>query len=171
MRNVVFIAPFPLETTMRFVRAVGGLADVKLLGVLQETPRGEDAALYWDVVRVEDALDAAELVRGVELLRQRHGQPHRILGILEPLQVPLAMVRRPGPGGSAGGGGARRGGPRRAGGVPGPDGPPGERSGDRAHIKAVRGGRGGRAARHKLLTTWADAEAFVAEVGLPIVLK
>ncbi|HKA89719.1 MAG TPA: ATP-grasp domain-containing protein [Haliangiales bacterium] len=152
MRNVVFIAPFPLETTMRFVRAVGGLADVKLLGVLQETPRGEDAALYWDVVRVEDALDAAELVRGVELLRQRHGQPHRILGILEPLQVPLAMVRRHF-------------------GVHGPDVDTAERFRDKARMKDVLRANGLPCARHKLLTTWADAEAFVAEVGLPIVLK
>src|SRR5262245_18552519 len=142
MRNVVFIAPFPLETTMRFVRAVGGLADVKLLGVLQETPRGEDAALYWDVVRVEDALDAAELVRGVELLRQRHGQPHRILGILEPLQVPLAMVRRHF-------------------GVHGPDVDTAERFRDKARMKDVLRANGLPCARHKLLTTWADAEAFV----------
>ncbi len=152
MRNVVFIAPFPLETTMRFVRAVGGLRDVKLLGVLQEAPRGEDAALYWDVVRVGDALDAGELIRAVDILRQRHGAPHRILGILEPLQVPLAMVRRRFD-------------------VPGPDVDTAERFRDKARMKDVLRANGLPCARHKLIATWADAEAFVAEVGLPVVLK
>ncbi len=152
MRNVVFIAPFPLETTMRFVRAVGGLRDVKLLGVLQEAPRGEDAALYWDVVRVGDALDAGELIRAVDILRQRHGAPHRILGILEPLQVPLAMVRRRFD-------------------VPGPDVDTAERFRDKARMKDVLRANGLLCARHKLIATWADAEAFVAEVGLPVVLK
>ena len=152
MRKVVFIAPFPLETTMRFVRAVAGLQDVKLLGILQEAPRGEDAALYWDVVRVGDALDAGELIRAVELLRQRHGQPDRILGILEPLQVALAIVRRHFD-------------------VPGPDVDTAERFRDKARMKDVLRAHGLPCARHKLITSWADAESFVAEVGLPIVLK
>jgi formate-dependent phosphoribosylglycinamide formyltransferase (GAR transformylase) len=152
MRNVVFIAPFPLETTMRFVRAVAGLDDVRLLGVMQEAPRGDDAAPYRDVVRVDDALDAGQLVRAVDLLRQRHGAPHRILGILEPLQVPLAQVRRHF-------------------GVPGPDVDTAERFRDKARMKDVLRAHGLPCARHKLVTAWADAEEFVGEVGLPIVLK
>src|SRR6185503_9691375 len=38
MRNVVFAAPFPLETTMRFARAAARLDAVRLLGVVQEAP-------------------------------------------------------------------------------------------------------------------------------------
>ena len=48
MRNVVFVAPFPLETTMRFARAAAGLAGVRLLGIVQEPPRGGDASLFAD---------------------------------------------------------------------------------------------------------------------------
>jgi D-alanine-D-alanine ligase-like ATP-grasp enzyme len=152
MKNVVFIAPFPLETTMRFVHAVAGLDDVKLLGVLQEAPRGDDAALYTDMVRVGDALDARQLIEAVDLLRRRHGHPDRILGILEPLQVPLAMVRRHF-------------------GVPGPDVDTAERFRDKARMKDVLRQHGLPCARHKLVTRWEDAAEFAAEVGLPIVLK
>jgi hypothetical protein len=54
MRNVVFVAPFPLDTTMRFVRAAAGLADVRLLGVLQEPPRGDDAGLFVEECQDQD---------------------------------------------------------------------------------------------------------------------
>ncbi len=93
MRNVVFIAPFPLETTMRFARAAAQLDGVRLLGVMQEAPAGKDGAAFGDLVLVDDALDPARLIDAVALLRRRHGDPFRIVGILEPLQVPLAEVR------------------------------------------------------------------------------
>src|SRR5438552_16778873 len=56
MRNVVFAAPFPLETSMRFARAAAHLDDVRLLGIVQEPPPGEDARLVHGVVRVADGL-------------------------------------------------------------------------------------------------------------------
>jgi formate-dependent phosphoribosylglycinamide formyltransferase (GAR transformylase) len=152
MVNVVFIAPFPLETTLRFVRALASLPHVRLLGVWQETPSGEDRRLFRDVVTVGDALDPGLLVQAVEVLRQRHGQPHRILGILEPLQVPLALVR-----GHFG--------------VPGPDADTAEKFRDKARMKEELRRHGLPCARHKLLHSWQDAEAFVNQVGFPIVLK
>src|SRR5215470_7604223 len=91
--NVVFVAPFPLETTMRFARAAAALAGVRLLGVMQEAPAGEDRARFSDLVGVEDALDPKRLIGAVGALASRHGAPFRIIGILEPLQVPLAQVR------------------------------------------------------------------------------
>jgi len=94
MRNVVFVAPFPLDTTMRFARAAAALGDVRFLGILQEPPRGDDAGLFVDTVTVRDGLDTRQLVEAAELLRRRHGELHRVLGILEPLQVQLGEVRR-----------------------------------------------------------------------------
>jgi formate-dependent phosphoribosylglycinamide formyltransferase (GAR transformylase) len=152
MLNVVFIAPFPLETTLRFVRAVAGLPHVRLLGVWQEAPQGEDRKLFRDIVTVGDALDPSILVQAVEVLRQRHGQPARILGILEPLQVPLAMVRA-----------HFR--------VPGPDVATAEKFRDKALMKEELRRHGLPCARHKLLHSWHDAETFVSQVGFPIVLK
>ena len=152
MRNVVFAAPFPLETTMRFARAAAKLDGVRLLGIVQEAPRGADAHLYADVVTVDDGLDPGQLIAAARILERRHGPLHRVLGILEPLQVQLAQVRE-------------------ALGVAGPRVATADLFRDKARMKDELRRHGLPCARHKLIRTWADAEAFVAEVGLPLVLK
>jgi biotin carboxylase len=152
MRNVVFVAPFPLETTLRFVRAAAGLADVRLLGIVQEPPGRDDVHIWADLVRVEDALDPAQLVDAAARLRDRHGEIHRLLGILEPLQVQLGQVRE------------------RLG-IPGMNADTADRFRDKARMKGELRRAGLPCARHRLIGGWADAEAFVDEVGLPIVLK
>ena len=150
MRNVIFAAPFPLETTMRFARAAARL-DVRLLGIVQEAPTGEDARLYADVVTVADGLDTGQLIRAAQLLRDRHGPIHRILGILEPLQVQLAEVRA-------------------ALGVAGTSPATADLFRDKARMKDELRRHGLPCARHRLIRSW-DAQGFVEEVGLPIVLK
>lgn len=152
MRNVVFAAPFPLETTMRFARAAARLDGVRLLGIVQEAPGGEDARLFADVVRVADGLDAGQLCDAARLLQSRHGDIHRVLGILEPLQVQLAQVRQEL-------------------GVPGTDPRTADLFRDKARMKEELRRHGLPCARHRLIESWQDAEAFVAEVGLPLVLK
>jgi formate-dependent phosphoribosylglycinamide formyltransferase (GAR transformylase) len=152
MRNVVFVAPFPLETTLRFSRAAAGLADVRLLGVMQELPRGDAAGLFADLVTVRDGLDAGQLVEAARLLERRHGPIHRVLGILEALQVQIGEVRQ-------------------ALGVPGTSADTADRFRDKARMKDELRRHGLPCARHRLLRSWSDAEAFVAEVGLPLVLK
>ena len=84
MRNVVFVAPFPLDTTMRFARAAAALSDVRFLGIVQEPPRGDDAAMFVDLITVREALDAPPLVEAGELLRRRHGPKHPLRGNHEP---------------------------------------------------------------------------------------
>lgn len=152
MRNVVFVAPFPLETTLRFARAVAGLRDVRMLGIVQEAPGGADRRMFADLVQVEDGLDTAQLLQAARVLERRHGRIHRILGILEPLQVQLAEVRR-------------------AMGVPGTDPATADLFRDKARMKSELRRHGLPCARHALIRTWADAEAFVAQVGFPLVLK
>jgi biotin carboxylase len=152
MRNVVFAAPFPLETTMRFARAVGRLAGVRLLGIAQEPPGGEDRGLFADVVTVRDGLDTAQLIAAARQLEARHGAIHRIVGILEPLQVQLAEVRR-------------------ALGIEGTSPETAELFRDKARMKDELRRHGLPCARHCLIRTWSDAEAFVREVGLPLVIK
>lgn len=151
-KNVVFIAPFPLETTMRFARAAAGLAGVRFLGVLQELPNGADARLFSDAIRVDDALDTGALIEAVGLLARRHGRPDRILGILEPLQVQLAEVRAHF-------------------GVPGTPVATADAFRDKARMKDLLRSHGLPCARHRLLRSLSDAERFVGEVGFPIVLK
>ncbi len=152
MRNVVFVAPFPLDTTMRFARAAAALGDVRFLGIMQEPPKGDDASLFVDLVTVRDGLDANQLIEAARLLERRYGKIHRVLGILEALQVQLGEVRR-------------------ALGVAGTDPDTADLFRDKARMKDELRKHGLPCARHRLLESWADAEAFVAEVGLPIVLK
>jgi hypothetical protein len=152
MRNVVFVAPFPLDTTMRFARAAAGLGDVRFLGIMQEPPRGDDAGLFVDLVTVRDGLDARQLTEAARLLERRHGTIHRVLGILEALQVQLGLVRR-------------------ALGVPGTGPDTADLFRDKARMKDELRRHGLPCARHRLLRSWSDAEACIAEIGLPLVLK
>ncbi len=151
-RNVIFVAPFPLETTMRFVRAVARLHDVRLFGVVHEAPSGDDARCYDDVVRVSDPLSASDIQEAVALLARRHGAPHRILAVLEAIQVQVAEAR------------ARFG-------VPGTDPRTADLFRDKARMKAALQAAGLPVARNKLLTSAADAESFAKECGFPMVLK
>jgi formate-dependent phosphoribosylglycinamide formyltransferase (GAR transformylase) len=152
MRNVVFVAPFPLETTLRFVRAAAKLPDVRLLGVVHEPPHGDDLRCFSDLAHVENPLDTGQLAQAVGQLVQRHGTPHRLLAILEPIQVQLAKIREHF-------------------GIPGTSVNTADLFRDKARMKDALRAAGLPCARHKLLTTHADATAFVAEVGFPIVLK
>lgn len=153
MRNVVYCAPFPgIPATHRFARALRSLQGVRLLGLFQEAPRGEIAGIYDDVVVVRDALDPRQLFEGVEALRRRHGDPFRIVGILENLQVQLAMVRQHY-------------------GLPGGDPEAADRFRDKGLMKEALRAIGIPCARHARVRSEEDAWAFAAEVGFPLVLK
>ena len=151
-RNVVFVAPFPAETTMRFVRAVRKLSDIRLLGVVHTPPSEDDARLYDDVVRVSDPLSGKDILDATELLSRRHGPPDRIVGILEALMVQIAEAREHFrvPGSS----------PRTA-----------ELFREKARMKDALRAAGLPVARHALLGSEEDGRAFAAEVGFPMVLK
>jgi D-alanine-D-alanine ligase-like ATP-grasp enzyme len=152
MRPVVFIAPFPLETTMRFARAAAALAHVRLLGVMQELPAGNDRKLFGDIAQVQDGLSTRELIEAVDLLRRKHGQPHRLIGVLEPLQVQIAQARAQF-------------------GIPGTDVETADLFRDKAKMKDRLRAAGLPVARHRLLTNRDDALAFESMVGYPMVLK
>ncbi len=152
MRNIVFVAPFPLETTMRFARAAAKLKDVRFLGVLQEEPKGRDRKMFDDVVTVKDGLDTKQLARGIDALRKRYGRVERILGILEPLQVQLAELRAYFE-------------------VPGTDPRTADLFRDKARMKDALREAGLPVARHKLLGNFETGQMFAREVGYPMVLK
>lgn len=137
---------------MRFARAASRLPGVRLLGLCQERPKGDDAKLFADIVQVEDGLDTDQLRQAAEILMGRHGKIHRLIGILEPLQVQLAQVRV-------------------ALGIEGTNPQTADLFRDKARMKTELRKHGLPCARHRLIRSWADAESFVAEVGLPLVLK
>jgi formate-dependent phosphoribosylglycinamide formyltransferase (GAR transformylase) len=153
MKNVVYCAPFPgITATHRFGRALRSLRGVRLLGVFQEAPRGEVAETYDDFVVVRDALDARQLLEGVEALRRKHGDLHRLVGILENVQVQLAAVREHY-------------------GLPGGDIAAAERFRDKGTMKDALRQLGIPVAKHARLHSEADAFAFAERIGYPIVLK
>jgi formate-dependent phosphoribosylglycinamide formyltransferase (GAR transformylase) len=153
MRNVVYCAPFPgIPATHRFGRALRSLGGARLLGVFQEGPPAWVASTYDDVVVVKDVLDPGQLLQGVLRLRERWGDPHAVVGILENLQVQLAWVR-----GKLG--------------LPGGDPEAAERFRDKGTMKDALRAIGIPCARHRRLRSDEDAWAFASEVGFPVVLK
>jgi D-alanine-D-alanine ligase-like ATP-grasp enzyme len=151
-RNVIFVAPFPSDVTMRFVRAASRHPDVRLLGIVHTPPSGADGDVYADVVRVTDPLSAKDIVEATGVLKQRHGQPDRIIGILEALMVQLAQARA-------------------AFGVPGTPPRVADLFRDKARMKAALSAAGLPVARSGLLRSEADARAFAEAVGFPVVVK
>ncbi len=155
MPNVVFVAPFSFETTLRFVNAAAEIPGVRLAILSQDRLEKFPAELrqrlaaHW---RVENALDADHLVAGVEGLAKQLGSVDRLLGTLEQLQVPLAEVRE------------------RLG-IVGMGVEAAENFRDKARMKNVLRDAGLPCARHRTITTEADAFAFIDEVGYPIVIK
>ncbi len=151
-RNIVFVAPFPTDITMRFVRAASKLPDVKLLGIVHTAPGGDDANVYDDKVRIENPLDTGSLIAAVDELKRRHGQPYRLLGILEAMQVQLGHVRTHF-------------------GVEGMSPDTADLFRDKSRMKAALAKAGLPVARNRILTSAKDAKEFAYEVGFPMVLK
>lgn len=153
MRNVVYCAPYlGVATTHRFAEALRGLRDVRLLAVCQELPAPRIRALYDHIEVVPSALHAGQLYDGVERLRARFGAPHRILGILENLQVQLAHLREHY-------------------GLPGPSPEAADRFRDKGRMKEALHAHGIPVAHHARITHPDHLRAFVDRVSLPIVLK
>ncbi|MCB9676949.1 MAG: ATP-grasp domain-containing protein [Alphaproteobacteria bacterium] len=152
MRNVVYVAPFPMRTTMRFAHALATLDGVRLLGVFNKAPTGVAARVFDDVIQVGDVLDPGSLIHGVGLLSARYGRPHRILGILENLQESLAAAR------------AHYG-------VYGTDLQTTRRFRDKGLMKDALRQAGIPCAAHARLTSPHDAIEFVKRNGFPVVLK
>lgn len=151
-RNIIFVAPFPADITMRFVRAVRKLSDIKLLGVVHTPPGGDDAQIFDDYVRVTEPLSTQDIIDGCEVLRRRHGPPDRIIGILEALMVQLGQARMHFQ-------------------VPGSSAHTAELFRDKAKMKAALSAAGLPVARSALVHTLAEAKAFVDQVGFPVVFK
>ena len=155
MPPVVFVAPFFLDTTVRFVDAVADLPGVRL-GLVSQDPLDRldpevrrKLAAHW---RIDDGLSAEGIAgAGAQLARQLGGA-HRLLGTLEQLQVPLGEVRD------------------RLG-IEGMGAAASRNFRDKARMKEVLAGHGLPCARHARLTTMAEAWAFAEEVGYPLVLK
>ncbi len=155
MRTVVFVAPFFLETTLRFVKAAAALPGVRL-GLISQDPLEKLAPEVRSRIaahqQVRDAIDPASVLDGIDYLRGRLGPPERLLGTLEELQVPLGQLRD------------------RLG-ISGMGGESARNFRDKARMKEVLRDAGLPAARHLLAASGEEARGFAAAVGFPLVVK
>ena len=156
MPNVVFVVPYALETSLRFVRALAALADVRL-GLISQEPAERFARELGPHVQaheqVADALEPAALGAATRALERRlGGRVDRLVGILEQLQVPLAEVRE-------------------ALGIAGMDVATAHNFRDKSRMKDALRRAGLPCAAHALATSAAAALAFADEHGFPLVLK
>ena len=96
MRKVVFVAPYFMPATLRFVSAVAKVPGIRLGLISSDPPEKLPTALrqiIHDHHRVGNWLDAGQLAVAAKALHARMGGIDRIFGALEELQVPIARVR------------------------------------------------------------------------------
>jgi len=156
MPNVVFVAPFFLETTVRFLDAVARLPGVRCGLVSQDPVEKLPARLRSRLAshrRASDAVDAQQIADATRSIAREWGAGvDRLLGALEQLQEPLAEVR-----------GALD--------IPGMRLEAARNFRDKARMKDVLAQHGIPCARHARIHDAAAALEFAGRVGYPLVLK
>ncbi len=152
---VIFAAPMFSETAQRFMLALLAQPGLRL-GVIGTEPEDRLPSALRDRItghwRVDDVLNTDRLDWAVRGLAQRGGAVHRLLGVYEQLQVPLAEVR------------ARLG-------IRGMSVDAAMNFRDKSRMKTVLREAGLPCARHRLVTDVEDGVRFATEVGLSVVLK
>ncbi len=155
MKNVVFVAPFFAETTLRFVSAVAHLPNVRVVLISQEPKDKLPTRLRTRLgnhIQVDDALRADGLRPAVRAVTDLVGPVHRLLGTLEELQVPLGQLRDEM-------------------GIPGMGAEVGRNFRDKSRMKQVLRAHGLPCARHCLAQSGPEAQDFGAQVGYPLIVK
>lgn len=153
--HVIFVAPFFLETTLRFISGTAQLPGVRLSVISQDPAANIPAGLrsllaaHW---QVEDALDAGQLADAARRLAAKLGPPRRMLAALEQAQVQVARAREEL-------------------GLPGLSVDAALNFRDKSRMKDVLRGAGLPCARHLLATTAAAARGFGESTGFPLVAK
>jgi biotin carboxylase len=150
--NVVFVAPYAMPATVRFVRAVADVPGTQVV-VISSDPAESfgDTPLdgHWHLA---NCLDVDALTQAVAEVGGRTGGVDRLLGILENLQVQLGEVRR------------------RLG-IPGIGPDVADNFRDKARMKAVFEAAGVPCARSRRVASGPEAIDFASEVGYPFVAK
>ncbi len=155
MANAVFVAPFLLPATVRFIAAAVSLPDVRLGLISQDPeenlPAGVRSALAGHY-RVSDGTDAQQIADATRVMASHLGSVDSLLGMLEQLQVPLGEVRD-------------------ALGIPGMGAEVAHNFRDKARMKTVFEASGVPCARHRLAHSGAEARNAAAGLGYPLVAK
>ena len=95
-KHAIFVAPFLMAATLRFLEGAASLEGVRLSLISQDPaervpePLRRRLAGHW---RVGNGLDPEEIVAGARRLQRELGDATCLFGPLEQLQVPLAVAR------------------------------------------------------------------------------
>lgn len=155
MSFVIFAAPYFTENAHRFIAATLKVADTDVAVISQEPWERLSHSLRERTVghwRVDDALDSQQLVDAARALSRQHGPAHRLLGVVEQIQVALAEAREQL-------------------GVTGMRVPQARNFRDKARMKTALREAGLPCARYRLVASEAEAAAFIDDVGYPVVAK
>ena len=155
MVTAAFVAPFLAEATQDFALTAAQVPGVRLAIITHDPAERMRPELAEAVVghwQVEDPFDPAQLVEAVRGLEGQLGTVERLVGVLEQLQVPLAEARDEL-------------------GLPGVDAETALNFRDKNRMKDVLHAAGIPCARHQLVRSREDVDAFVDQVGLPVVAK
>jgi biotin carboxylase len=153
--HVVYVVPFFMEATLRFVAGAAQLPGTRLSVVSQEPQSKIPAELapriqaHWQVA---DALDPEQILAVVAQLSKHVGKVERVIASLEQAQEPVALVN------------ARLG-------LPGLSLHAARNFRDKSRMKDVLRDAGLPCARHRLVGSRDDALAFVRAAGFPVVVK
>jgi len=154
-QHAIFVAPFLMEATLRFLEGAASLPDVRLSLISQDSLDRVPGKIrnrlagHW---RIKNGLDPYQIVEGARRLEHEFGAVTRMFGPLEQLQVPLAIARQNM-------------------GIPGLAVEAAKNFRDKSRMKTVLERAGLPCARHALIGDSESAQAFVSEVGFPVVVK
>ena len=153
--HVVFVAPFLMEATLRFVRAAAALPGVTLSLASQDPASKLPADLAAQLAgyhQLGNAFDPAALAEAAASLGRRIAPVERLIGSLEQLQEPLAVAC------------AELG-------LPALSVEAARNFRDKARMKDVLRAHGLPCARHCLARSPEEAREFIAVRGFPVVAK
>jgi hypothetical protein len=154
MRHIVFIAPRFLDNTNRYLKAFAELDNVTLSVISLDAESAIPAAIHPRIAGHYGvkSLATEELTAATRWLASSIGRVDRLVGFLEELQVPLAEVRD-------------------ALDIEGLRTQAAHNFRDKDQMKTVLRAAGVPVARSTLATTRPALEAFVADVGYPVIVK
>lgn len=155
MPAVIIVTPFFTDFVNRTIQATAALADVRL-GVISQQPQEDlppavraSIAAHW---RTNSVLDSGQIVYAAQQLESQLGPLHRMFGPSEHIQVAVAQAREQL-------------------GLPGLSVETVQNFRDKARMKDKLREAGLPCARHRLVTSDAEAWAFVDSIGYPVVVK
>ena len=154
MKNVIFVAPYFMAATERFLGAVTTVTDarVSLVSCDPLEKLSPDIRQRLNTHHQIKGISTDDIVGGVRSLQDRLGPVDRLLGMLEQIQVPLGEVRD-----------------RLQ--IPGMGGEIANRFRDKGLMKSILRDAGLPTAKHCRANSVMDALAFADQQGFPLIVK